>query len=146
VHNAAAGYWTSGDGCPAPATAISSHDAGFAQGLLEALVQLASGDAAVLLAAYDSSSAGPLAAVSRSEGLLGGALVLVADPQTTPIQLRVTPVSTPAPVADGALSRRYSGNAMRPMLPLFDALAAGGDDALLHAGPGRALRVECAHG
>jgi molybdopterin biosynthesis enzyme len=41
----------------------------------------------------------------------------------------VTPVSTPAPAADGALSRRYSGNAMRPMLPLFDALAAGGDDA-----------------
>jgi hypothetical protein len=146
VHNAAAGYWTIGNGCTAPTTAISAFDASFAQGLLEALSLLASGHEAVLLAAYDAPATGPLAAVSRSEGLLGGALVLVADPQTTPIQLRVTPVSTPAPAADGALSRRYSGNAMRPMLPLFDALAAGGDDALLHAGPGRALRVECAHG
>jgi hypothetical protein len=32
------------------------------------------------------------------------------------------------------------------MLTLFDVLATGGDAALLHAGPGRALRVECAHG
>ena len=48
--------------------------------------------------------------------------------------------------ADGALARRYLGNAMQPMLALFDALASGGDFALLHAGPGRGLRVECAHG
>ena len=33
---------------------------------------------------------------------------------------------------------------MAPMLPLFDALAAGGDLALLHAGPDSALRVELA--
>lgn len=146
VHNAAAGYWTIGNGCTAPTTAISAHDASFAQGLLEALSLLAAGHEAVLLAAFDASATGPLAGVSRSAGLLGGALVLVADPKTTPIQLRVTPVSAPAPAADGALARRYSGNAMRPMLPLFDALAIGADAALLHAGPGRALRVECAHG
>jgi hypothetical protein len=58
----------------------------------------------------------------------------------------VTPIPTPAPRAEGALARRCAGNAMRPMLALFDALALGGDRALLHAGPGRALRVECAHG
>ena len=34
------------------------------------------------------------------------------------------------------------GNAMAPMLPLFQALASGDDLAYLHAGPGRALRVE----
>ena len=146
VHNAAAGYWTIGNGCTAPTTAISAFDASFAQGLLEALSLLAAGHEAVLLAAFDASATGPLAGVSRSAGLLGGALVLVADPKTTQIQLRVTPVSTPAPAADGALARRYSGNAMRPMLPLFDALATSGDAAMLHAGPGRALRVECAHG
>ena len=39
-----------------------------------------------------------------------------------------------------------AGNAMAPMLPLFDALALGDDAALLKAGPGRVLRVEIAHG
>ena len=146
VHNAAAGYWTIGNGCTAPTTAISAFDASFAQGLLEALSLLAAGHEAVLLAACDAPATGALGSVSPSEGLLGGALVLVADPKTTQIQLRVTPVSVSAPAADGALARRYSGNAMRPMLPLFDALAIGADAALLHAGPGRALRVECAHG
>lgn len=146
VHNAAAGYWTIGNGCTAPTTAISAFDASFAQGLLEALSLLAAGHEAVLLAAYDAPATGPLAAVSRSEGLLGGALVLVADVPSAPIRLRVTPVSTQATVVDGALARRYAGNAMQPMLALFDALATGGDGAMLHAGPGRGLRVECAHG
>lgn len=146
VHNAAAGYWTIGNGCTAPTTAISAYDASFAQGLLEALSLLAAGHGAVLLAAYDASATGPLAAVSPSTGLLGGALALVAGAQSAPIRLRVTPVCAPAPVADGALVRRCAGNAMRPMLALFDALATGGDVAMLHAGPGRALRVECAHG
>ena len=41
VHNAAAGYWTIGAGCMAAATAISAYDASFAQGLIEAAVQLA---------------------------------------------------------------------------------------------------------
>ena len=144
VHNAAAGYWTIGNGCTAPTTAVSAYDASFAQGLLEALSLLAAGHEAVLLAAYDAPATGPLGEQARSTGLLGGALVLVADPQ--PTQLRVTPVAIPAPEADGALARRFSGNAMRPMLALFDVLASGGDMALLHAGPGRALRVECAHG
>lgn len=144
VHNAAAGYWTIGNGCTAPATAVSAYDASFAQGLLEALSLLAAGHEAVLLAAYDAPATGPLAAISPSDGLLGAALVLVAGPR--PIRLRVTPVAAPAPIADGALARRCAGNAMRPMLALFDALAAGDDVALLHAGPGRALRVECAHG
>jgi hypothetical protein len=148
VHNAAAGYWTIGNGCTAATTAISAFDASFAQGLLEALSLLAAGHEAVLLAAYDAPATGPLAAVSRSEGLLGGALVLVADAQApASIRLRVTPVAAPAPEAMGALARRNAGNAMRPMLALFDAIAAGDDDSvLLHAGPGRALRVECAHG
>ena len=146
VHNAAAGYWTIGAGCHAPTTAISSHDASFAQGLLEALVQLASGDDAVLLAAYDSRSAGPLAAVSRSEGLLGGALVLVVDPEPGMPRLRATLVEGAAPLPGGALADRLRGNAMAPMLPLFQALAEGGDLASLHAGPLQSLRVEIAHG
>lgn len=150
VHNAAAGYWTIGAGCHAPATAISSFDASFAQGLLEALVQLAAGNEAVLLVGYDSDSVGPLAAVSPTCGLLGGALVLSREGtgNVSP-RLRATLVDTPCPQprypgAAGTLEQYAGDNAMAPMLPLFQALASGQDIAWLHAGPSRALRVEIA--
>jgi hypothetical protein len=143
VHNAAAGYWTIGSGCMRATTAVSAFDASFAQGLLEALVQIATGTDAVLLAAYDTTAVGPLGAMSNSRGLLGGALVLSADRGGT--HLRATLVDGEAPAGDGALARQAAGNAMAPMLPLFDALALGADLALLKAGPGRILRVELAH-
>jgi len=144
VHNAAAGYWTIGNGCVQPTTAISSFDASFAQGLLEALVQLRAGEPAVLLAAYDAPSAGPLAAVSPSTGLLGGALVLSSTPRAGAPQLRFTLVDADVPPPSGTLARVAGANAMASMLPLFQALASGDDLAYLHAGPGRALRVEIA--
>lgn len=144
VHNAAAGYWTIGNGCVQPTTAVSSFDATFAQGLIEALVQLQAGAPAVLLAAYDAPSAGPLAAVSRSAGLLGGALVLSNAPRAGAPRLRFTLIDGDVPPSQGALARVAGGNAMAPMLPLFQALASGDDLACLHAGHGRALRVEIA--
>jgi hypothetical protein len=127
-------------------TAISAFDASFAQGLLEALLQLAAGAPAVLLVGYDTASAGPLAPVSRSEGTLGGALVLSGAGHVGKPRLRATLVDGNAPPARGALARLVAGNAMASMLPLFDALALGDDAALLKAGPGRVLRVEIAHG
>lgn len=143
VHNAAAGYWTIGNGCVQPATAVSACDATFAQGLLEALVQLATGAEAVLLAAYDTAATGPLAAMSGSRGLLGGALVLTHECDGT--RLRATLVEGEAPAGEGPLARLAAANAMAPMLPFFDALVAGGDLVLLRAGRGRMLRVEFAH-
>jgi hypothetical protein len=146
VHNAAAGYWTIGNHCVRATTAISAFDASFAQGLLEALLQLAAGEPAVLLVGYDTASSGPLAPVSRSEGTLGGALVLSSAGHIGKPRLRATLVDGNLPSARGALARLAAGNAMAPMLPLFDALALGDDAALLKAGPGRVLRVEIAHG
>ena len=151
VHNAAAGYWTIGAGAMQAATAISAFDATFAQGLVEALVQLATGSEAVLLVAYDAPSAGPLAAVSRSEGLLGAALVLSRAPRPGAPRLRAGFVDGDIASGDGALSRHGAGNAMAPMLPLFDALAAGHSQVALNSGPGRLLRItldptEPAHG
>jgi hypothetical protein len=85
--------------------------------------------------------------VSRSEGLLGAALVLSAAGDESPgMRLRATLTDGATPVANGALARRGAGNAMAPMLPLFDALATGGDLVVLDAGAGRVLRVELAHG
>ena len=141
VHNAAAGYWTIGAGAVHAATAISAFDATFAQGLLEALMQLAAGDEAVLLVGYDGGSAGPLAQVSRSDGLLGAALVLSRDARADRPRLTVSLEDGEAAAPTTALARYAAGNASAPMLPLLAALAAGGDGALLKAGPGRVLRV-----
>ncbi|HJW47700.1 MAG TPA: beta-ketoacyl synthase chain length factor [Lysobacter sp.] len=146
VHNAAAGYWTIGAGAMQPATAISAFDASFAQGLLEALVQLDSGSEAVLLVAYDSQTTGPLATVSPSTGLLGAALVLSRHGSDRKIgegaiTLQVEFADGEAVAPPGALARHAHGNAMAPMLPLFDALARSDDHAILHAGPGRIMDI-----
>lgn len=142
VHNAAAGYWTIGNGCTEATTAISAYDATFAQGLVEAMMQLDAGAEAVLLAAYDTESAGPLGTVTHSVGLLGGALVLTRDgsgPRLTAQFLDGSDVDLPGP-----LGARSTGNAMAQMLPLFDALAVDGERALLRAGPHRLLSLEIA--
>ena len=148
VHNAAAGYWSIGAGAMTPATAISAGRHSFAQGLLEALAQLASGTEAVLLVAYDGHATGPLGHVSRSEGLLGGALVLGRDPLpgSPRLQARLLPQSgAPAGRSAGALSALVAGNAMSPMLPLFEALAGARPSVALEAGPASALSVEISH-
>lgn len=147
VHNAAAGYWTIGAGAMQPATAISAHDASFAQGLMEAMAQLASGSEAVLLVAYDGASPHTLARVSPSEGLLGAALVLSRDPREGAPVLAIEFVEGELPEqAPGPLTRHCGRNAMAPMLPLFDALAHDGlrgteEAAILRAGPGRLLTI-----
>lgn len=142
VHNAAAGYWTIGAGCTEAATAISAYGATFAQGLVEAMLQLATGSDAVLLVAYDTASTGPLGKVTRSEGLLGAALVLTRDGAGP--RLSATLGDGVATAADGPLATRYAGNAMAQMLPLFDALASSRRRAELHAGPGRRLALDIA--
>ncbi|MGV8960243.1 MAG: beta-ketoacyl synthase chain length factor [Stenotrophomonas sp.] len=148
VHNAAAGYWTIGAGALPPATALSAHEASFAQGLLEALAQLACGSEAVLLVGYDSQSTGPLGQVSPSRGLLGGALVLSQAPSRGMPRLQVRlscPASAPAADTDGPLSRWMQGNAMQPMLPFFEALALGQTQVELAAGNGQWLSIGIAH-
>ena len=145
VHNAAAGYWTIGTGAMHPATALSAGRHSFAQGLLEALAQLAAGSEAVLLVAGDGEATGPLAQVARSEGVLAAVLVLAAAPRPGRPKLRVD-WGTGTPTAGGGpLSRHAAGNAMAPMLPLLDALARGRDAVMLAAGPGRVLQVAIDH-
>ena len=144
VHNAAAGYWTIGAGCTRAATALSAFDASFAQGLVEAIAQLGEQEA-VLLVGYDGQSGGPLRSVDVSDGLLGGALVLSRQVRPGAQRLRGTLVDADVPAPSGALATLAGGNAMAPMLPLFEALARNEHLVLLHAGPGRALRLELSH-
>ena len=145
VHNAAAGYWTIGAGCTQATTAISAYAATFAEGLLEAMVQLAAGQDAVLLVGYDGGATGPLAPVSMSSGLLGGALVLARDAKADAPRIEIAMTGGDATRADG-LARIAGANAMAPMLPLFEALARAGDGVSLFAGRDRALKVGIAHG
>ncbi|WP_045738399.1 beta-ketoacyl synthase chain length factor [Xanthomonas sp. MUS 060] len=142
VHNATAGYWTIGAGATAATTALSAHCGSFAQGLLEALSQLAAGDEAVLLVGYDGRSVGALGRIWNSEGLLGGALVLSTATRSDLPQLQVHLRDGVAVPDDGALARHAGGNSMAPMLPLFDALAIGATGCMLDAGGGRCLQVE----
>lgn len=163
VHNAAAGYWTIGNGCMAATTAISAYDCSFAQGLLETAVQSRAAGAPVLLVAYDCESHGPLADISPSRDLLAAALVLNAvaieharagdvivgqqidgSTRTLRLSLRSGAPSTPAYKGpSGALHARYAGNAMAPMLPLFEALAKpGAASIVLSASPRQLLQVD----
>jgi hypothetical protein len=142
VHNAAAGYWTIGAHCMQAATAISAYDASFAEGLLEAIMQLHAGAEAVLLVGYDTGAAGPLRSVHDCSGLLGGALVLSRSGRGPRIDVHIGDGEAEAP---GALGARCTRNPMAPMLPLFDALAVHAPRTLLHAGTGRALTVEILH-
>ncbi len=144
VHNAAAGYWTIGAETHAPATALSAFHGSFAQGLLEALTQLATGTDELLLVGYDSQSTGPLGRVSHSQGLLGGALVLTHAGDGPLLRVTLgTGGQDRAPA--GPLEHHAAGNAMAPMLPLFDALASGATHCHLDAGNGAQLHVEIVH-
>jgi len=146
VHNAAAGYWTIGVGCHAASTALSAYRASFAQGLLEAAMQLDAGAPQVLLVAYDSAASGPLAAVSSSEGMLGVALLL--DRGAAPgLQLTLTLQAGTAPsLQPGVLRDIAGGNAMAPALALIDAIANERASCLLPAGQDLALHLGLAHG
>ena len=98
----------------------------------------------MLLVAYDTSARGPLATQARSAGLLGAALVLA---RTGPgIRISASLDDGAAPGGDGPLARHAAGNAMAPMLPLFDALAVRSTTAALDAGPGAVLHLELHHG
>ena len=141
VHNAAAGYWTIGAGCTQATTAISAYDASFAEGLVEALVQLHAGQEAVLLVGYDGTATGPLSPIARSEGLLGGALVLAREAKAGKPRIIVDVVEGAASTPPDALARLAGANASAPMLPLFEALARGAGEVHLNAGQDRRLRV-----
>lgn len=148
VHNAAAGYWTIGAGAQVPATAISAGPYSFAQGLLEAMVQLQAGEEAVLLVAYDGTARGPLADVACSQGLLGVALVLSRTPcpglATLQLGLQSDDARTPA-ATHGPLSQLLGGNAMQPALPLLEALALEQPGLWLPAGSGQWLEIGLDH-
>ena len=145
VHNAAAGYWTIGVGCHAPATAISAFDASFAQGLIEAALQITIDGGPVLLVAYDSPAGGPLQHTSTSAGLFGFALVLDrAD--GTGLTLAPRMATGDCAAATAPLIEATARNAMAPAARLAHALACGESTCELPAGRDSRLVLELRHG
>ena len=133
VHNAAVGYWTIGTGCMEASNSLTAFEHSFAAGLLEAAVQCAADQRAVLLVGFDIAAVGALGTVTHSDGLLAAALVLAPTRTERTVAafdwaLLPGPASAPALRSDAA--RTLAGNAMADALPLFEALAAGGEGTL----------------
>jgi hypothetical protein len=125
VHNAAAGYWTIGTGCMAPATAMSAFKETFTAGLLEALTQVECERQPVLVVAYDIEATGPLATVNESRGHYGCAMVLSpeAGPRSTHrLDIEVVPRGDIDPVP-ASLAELFAGNPLAQSLALFEAIA-----------------------
>jgi hypothetical protein len=76
VHNAASGYWGIATGATAASNALCAHDASFAAGLLEALVQVRIDETAVLLIAYDADYPQPIRSVRPIADAFAVALLL----------------------------------------------------------------------
>jgi hypothetical protein len=132
VHNAASGYWTMGTGCMQASSAISAFRHSFAAGLLEACVQCAADERAVLLVGYDIEACGALACTAESRGLLALALVLApARSERSVAALEWSLASGPTETLPlrTAAAMALAGNAMADGVPLFEALALERRDA-----------------
>lgn len=145
VHNAPSGYWAMAAHSHAASTALAAFECSFAAGLLEALVQVASDEAPVLLAGCDTEATGPLASVNSSRGLLGVALVLAPRPGARTrfaLRWRLSDAAANAARPATATGRALAGNALADALPLFEALALGESVRVeLHCGPETALQL-----
>ncbi|MFC5608721.1 beta-ketoacyl synthase chain length factor [Variovorax soli] len=133
VHNAAVGYWTIGTGCMASSNSVSSFEATFAAGLLEAAAQCACDQQAVLLTGFDVQAVGPLASAVHSEGMLAAAMVIAPQRSERSVaafdwSLATGPSQPLALQSDAA--RALQGNSLADALPIYEALARGGEAQL----------------
>jgi hypothetical protein len=146
VHNAAAGYWSIATGSREASTSVSCHDASFAAGLLEAVSQVATGGAAVVLIAYDHPYPEPLNSKRPVRASFGMALVLA--PCATERALAALDVAfepqrgIPTRMPDPGLEAVRSGVPAARSLPLLAALArASRETVILEYVEGAQLRV-----
>jgi hypothetical protein len=80
VHNAPSGYWGIAMQASSPSTSLCGHDASFAAGLLETMVQVATSGRAVILVAYDAPYPDPLRHCRPVADAFALALVLSPKP------------------------------------------------------------------
>lgn len=129
VHNASSGYWSISSGSMATSSVLCAYDGSFAAGLLEAVVQAAVDQTAVLLVAYDTDYPEPLHSVRPLPDSFGVALVLA--PQRSERSLAkwtlapatcLTGTSATA-MADSALEQLRASTPAARSLPLLRSVA-----------------------
>ncbi len=127
VHNAPAGYWSIAVRSTAPSTTLCCHDASFAAGLLEAVVQVTTEGRPIALVAYDQRYPEPLHSVRPLGEAFGTALILVPAPSRAAfaqvdVQVRHNAGRTSLMASTDLEALRLSTPAARS-LPLLTALA-----------------------
>ena len=125
VHNAPSGYWGIGMRAAGASTSLCGHDASFAAGLIEALMQARATGAAVLLVAYDAPYPEPLQACRPIPDAFGLALVL--SPQATQratLRMSLTiGAAAPTRLEDPALEALRLAVPTARALPLMQVIA-----------------------
>jgi hypothetical protein len=125
VHNAASGYWGIATAAAAASNALCAHDASFAAGLLESLVQLCIDETAVLLIAYDADYPEPMRSQRPIPDAFGVALLLTPAERAGSLA-RLTAHLSAAPaqaLRDRQLEALRAQVPAARSLPLLQALA-----------------------
>lgn len=139
VHNAPGGYWHIAVHSMAPSTSLAAYDASFGAGLLEAMVQVASHNAPVLLVAADVPYHAPLAAKRPTGDAFGVALLLAPGQQLT---LDLVDETAATPCGHLGLDALRHNIPTARALPLLQAIARGGPALLMLDGlPGLSLQL-----
>lgn len=127
VHNTAAGYWGIATGAMTPCQVLCAYDWSFGAGLVEALAQVATTRAPVLLIAYDAEYPEPIHAMRPTRDAAGVALLLSparSDSSVAGLGLRLDdgPADT---LADPALETLRTNIPALRALPLLARIARG---------------------
>jgi hypothetical protein len=148
VHNAPVGYWSIANQAQLNSTSICAYDTSFAAGLLEALTLCSTDEQPVLYCAYDIAATGALAQVTRSERMLGVALVLSPTGQTKHgLNWSITDIDnvhcTDSTQLQTASGQSLAVNAMADALPFCEELAlVSGNPVILRVGKATSLKLE----
>jgi hypothetical protein len=127
VHNAPSGYWGIAMRATAASTSLCGHDASFAAGLIDAMMQVAADAGPVLLVAYDAPYPEPLKSYRPVPDAFGLAMVL--SPRPTPRSALGISMTIDASQAtrldDPALEALRLAVPTARALPLMQAIARG---------------------
>lgn len=144
VHNAAAGYWSIATGATPPSNVLGAFDASFGAGLLEAMAQVMSEQAPVLLLSYDGDYPEPLFATRPVVDTCGIALALTPTASANSLAcLKVSLCDAPGELmADAGLEALRRAIPAARGLPLLALLASGGGTVRLDYLDNVGLQVE----
>lgn len=129
VHNAPAGYWSIAVGAREASTSLCGHDASFAVGLIDAVAQAATENAAVALISCDQPYPEPLNSARHIAASVAVGLVLT--PEATERTLAALDVSLESVGAEHTVMQDAQLEALRlgvptaRALPLLAAIARG---------------------